>query len=76
MVYLKMTFFFLNRHGFSLEFLVEVWSLVLQTLLLFQAIICNFPVPFFHICGPFLESPGNLLGPISIFFNVCSPIMQ
>ena len=26
--------------------------------------------------GPFLESPGNLSGPISIFFNVFSPITQ
>ena len=26
--------------------------------------------------GPFLESPGNLLGPIGIFLNVFSPITQ
>ena len=28
------------------------------------------------IRGPFLESPGNLPGPISIFLNVLSPIAQ
>ena len=26
--------------------------------------------------GPFLESPGNLPGPLSIFLNVFSPITQ
>ena len=33
------------------------------------------PRPF-RARGPFLESPGNLPGPISIFLNVFSPIKQ
>ena len=28
------------------------------------------------VWGPFLESPGNLPGPKSIFLNVLSPITQ
>ena len=42
-------------------------QLGLQTLTLFETKIMSFTSTLFQTRGPFLESPGNLSGPISVF---------
>ena len=41
-----------------------------------DAFWCYYSSTLFQTWGPFLENPGNLPGPISIFLNVLSLITQ